>query len=51
MMVMNSLPLLDPYKLHKTPYKQKYNAGSKKCSTKPLSILLRKILTAVKERL
>ena len=26
-------------------------AGSKKCSTKPLSILLTKILTAVKERL
>jgi hypothetical protein len=33
------------------PYKQRYIAGSKKCSTKPLSILLTKILTAVKERL
>jgi hypothetical protein len=38
-------------KLHKTPYKQRYIAGSKKISTKPLSISLTKILTAVKERL
>jgi hypothetical protein len=38
-------------KLHKTPYKQRFIAGSKKCSTKPLSILLTKILIAVKERL
>jgi hypothetical protein len=38
-------------KLHKTPYKQRYIAGSKKCSTKPLSILFTIILTAVKERL
>jgi hypothetical protein len=39
--------LLDP----KTPYKQRFIAGSKKCSTKPLSILLTKILTVVKEGL
>ena len=38
-------------KLHKTPYKQRFIAGSKKCSTKLLSVLLTKILTAVKERL
>jgi hypothetical protein len=38
-------------KLHKTPYKQRFIAGSKKCSTKPLSIFLIKMLTAVKERL
>jgi hypothetical protein len=38
-------------KLHKTPYKQRFIAGSKKFYTKPLSILLTKILTAVKERL
>ena len=38
-------------KLHKTPYKQRYIAGSSKCSTKPLSLILTKILTAVKEKL
>ena len=38
-------------KLHKSPYKQRYIAGSSKCSTKPLSILLTKILTIVKEKL
>ena len=38
-------------KLHKSPYKQRYIAGSAKCSTKPLSKLLTSILTAVKEGL
>ena len=38
-------------KLHKTPYKQRYIAGSSKCSTKPLSVLLTKILTVIKEKL
>ena len=38
-------------KLHKSPYKQRYIAGSSKCSTKPLSLLLTKILTEVKEKL
>ena len=38
-------------KLHKNPYKQRYIAGSSKCSTKPLSLLLTKILTVVKEKL
>jgi hypothetical protein len=38
-------------KLHKTPYKQRLIAVSKKCSTKLLSVLLTKILTAVSERL
>ena len=38
-------------KLHKNPYKQKYIAGSAKCSTKPLSQILTQILTAVKEGL
>jgi hypothetical protein len=38
-------------KLHKTPYKHLYIAGSNKCSTKPLSLLLSNILAAVKEKL
>ena len=39
-------------KLHKNPpYKQRYIAGSAKCSTKPLSQILTQILTAVKEGL
>ena len=38
-------------KLHKNPYKQRFIAGSAKCSTKPLSLILRRILTAVKESL
>ena len=38
-------------KLHKNPYKQRYIAGSSKCSTKPLSLLLTKLLTAIKEAL
>jgi hypothetical protein len=36
-------------KLHKTPYKQSYIAGSSTRSTKELSIHLTKILSAVKE--
>ena len=35
-------------KLHKCPFKQRYIAGSAKCSTKPLSKLLTYILSAVK---
>ena len=38
-------------KLHKNPYKHRYIAGSSKCSTNPLSMLLTNILTAVKEKL
>ena len=38
-------------KLHKYPYKQRYIAGSAKCSTKSLSLILTRILTAVKEGL
>jgi hypothetical protein len=38
-------------KLHKNPYKQKYIAGSSECSTKPLSLLFTKLLTAIKESL
>ena len=34
--------------LHKNPYKQIYIAGSAKCSIKPLSQMLTRILTAVK---
>ena len=37
------------HKLHKTPYKERYIAGSSTCSTKELSIHLTKILSAVKE--
>ena len=36
-------------KLHKTPYTERYIAGSSTCSTKELSIHLTKILSAVKE--
>jgi hypothetical protein len=36
-------------KLHKTPYKERYIAGSSICSTKELSIHLTKILSAVNE--
>ena len=38
-------------KLHKNPYKERYIAGSSKCSTKPLSKILTSILTTVKESL
>ena len=38
-------------KLHNNPYKQRYIAGSAKCSTKPLSQILTRILTAVKKDL
>jgi hypothetical protein len=38
-------------KLHKTPYKQRYIAGSSKFSTKPLALHLTKTLTAAKEKL
>ena len=38
-------------KLHKNPYKKRYIAGSAKCSTKPLSQILTRILTVVKEDL
>ena len=36
-------------KLHRTPYKERYIAGSSTCSTKELSIHLTKILSAVKK--
>jgi hypothetical protein len=38
-------------KLHKNAYKHRCMAGSSKCPTKPLSLLLTDILTAVKEKL
>ena len=38
-------------KLHKTPYKQRFIAGSAKCTTKPLSKLLTSLLSAVKSGL
>ena len=38
-------------KLHKNPYKQRCFAGSAKCSPKPFSQILTRILTAVKEDL
>ena len=38
-------------KLHKNPYKERYIAGSSKCTTKPLSQLLTIILTTVKQGL
>ena len=38
-------------KMHKYPYKHRFIAGSAKCSTKPLSILLTKLLTHIKQGL
>ena len=38
-------------KLNRNPYKQRYITGSAKCSTKPPSQILTRILTAVKEGL
>ena len=37
--------------MHKNPYKHRFIAGSSKCSTKPLSILLTKLLTNIKQGL
>ena len=37
--------------MHKNPYKQRFIAGSSKCSTKPLSILLTKLLTHIEQGL
>ena len=36
-------------KLHKNPYKERFIAGSSKCTTKPLSVLLTKVLTVIKD--
>ena len=38
-------------KLHKTPFKHRFIAGSSKCITKELSCLLTKILTTIKDGL
>ena len=38
-------------KMHKNPYKHRFIAGSSKCSTKPTSILLTKLLTHIKQGL
>ena len=38
-------------KMHKNPYKYRFIAGSSRCSTKPLSILLTKLLTHIKQGL
>ena len=37
--------------IHKNPYKHRFIAGSSRCSTKPLSILLTKLLTHIKQGL
>ena len=37
--------------MHKNPYKHRLIAGSQKCSIKPLSILLTKLLTYIKQGL
>jgi len=36
-------------KMHKSPYKQRFIAGSRRCTTKTLSVLLTRALQAVKE--
>ena len=38
-------------KMHKNPYKHRFIDGSSRCSTKPLSILLTKLLTHIKQGL
>ena len=38
-------------KMHKNPYKHRFIASSARCSTKPLSILLTKLLTHIKQGL
>ena len=38
-------------KMHKNPYKHRFIAGSSKCSTKSLSIILTKLLTHIKQGL
>ena len=38
-------------KMHKNPYKHRFIAGSSKCSTKPLSILLTKLFIHIKQGL
>ena len=38
-------------KMHKNSYEHRFIAGSEKCSTKPLSILLAKLLTYIKKDL
>ena len=38
-------------KMHTDPYKHRFIAGSSKCSTRPLSILLTKLLTHIKQGL
>ena len=43
---MNWIP-----KMRKNPYKHRFIAGSSKCSTKPLSIILTKSLTSIKHGL
>ena len=43
---LNWIPIL-----HKCPYKQRYIAGSYKCSTKPFSELLTSIVSAIKDGL
>ena len=52
----NSEELNLPYiywipKMHKNPYKHRFIAGSSRCSTKPLSIILTKLLTHIKQGL
>ena len=37
--------------MHKNPYEHRFIAGSWNCSTKPLSILLTKLLTHIKQGL
>ena len=37
--------------MHKNPYKQRFIAGSSKCSTKSVSILLTKVLSEIKSGL
>ena len=47
-MTRDYLTFIGPPKLHKSPVKHRFIAGSSKCTTKQLSSLLTKILTVIK---
>ena len=48
---LNNLAIYWIPKVNKNPYKHRFIAGSSKCSTKPLSILLTKLLSSIKQGL
>ena len=45
------ITIIEFQRCKKNPYKHRFIAGSSKCSTKPLSVLLTKLLTHIKQGL